>query len=364
MKEDNKNLIIQIDSSTIIRAILLVVLVWGLYIFRNIVFVILTAVVIASGIEPFTLQLVKRKVPRILAVIMIYLTTALVIGFVFYSIVPLFLGEVANVLNRAPDFVNSLNLLGGGEGSILEPGGVFQGISDSLSLANVASQLKASIESLSGSVIGLISTIFGGALSFMLIITISFYLAVQKDGIADFLRIVTPYKHEKYALDLWARSQKKIGRWLQGQLVLMAIVGILVFLGLTIFGVPNALLLAIFAALFELIPLFGPILASIPAIAIAFLSGGLKLAVIVVFLYALIQQFENNLIYPLVVKKVVGVPSLVVIIALIMGAQIAGFIGIILSVPVAAVVMEYMVDFGKKKHAFHEEEEKKIRGAV
>ena len=193
------------------------------------------------------------------------------------------------------------------------------------------------------------SKVFGGALSFILVIVISFYLAVQEKGIHNFLKVVTPFKHEKYIIDLWDRSQKKIGRWMQGQIILALIVGILVFLGLTILGIENALLLSVLAASFEIIPLIGPVLSSIPAIAIAFLDGGITLSLMVIGLYIIIQQFENHLIYPLVVKKVVGVPALVVIIALIIGAKLAGILGILLSVPLAAVVMEYASDLDARK---------------
>jgi predicted PurR-regulated permease PerM len=100
-----------------------------------------------------------------------------------------------------------------------------------------------------------------------------------------------------------------------------------------------------------LIPLFGPILAAIPAIAIALLSGGATLGVITLCIYIVIQQFESQLIQPLVVKKIVGIPVLVSIFAIIIGAKVAGFIGILISVPVAAVLMELLSDMEKAKLA-------------
>ena len=104
---------------------------------------------------------------------------------------------------------------------------------------------------------------------------LSFYLSVESDGVTKFLRIVIPSKHENYIIGLWKRSQAKIGLWMQGQVVLAIIVAILVFLGLTLLRVPNALLLAVVAGLFEIIPLFGPVLAAIPAVIITLVSGGL-----------------------------------------------------------------------------------------
>lgn len=131
---------------------------------------------------------------------------------------------------------------------------------------------------------------------------------------------------------------------MQGQLILGVLIAVLVYLSLTILQVPHALVLAVIAGIFEIIPVFGPILAAIPAVIIAFVSGGPLFGLVVAGIYILIQQFENHLIYPQVVTRVVGVPPLLVILALIVGANLAGFLGIILSVPVAAMLQEFVSD--------------------
>ncbi|MEX2010571.1 MAG: AI-2E family transporter, partial [Parcubacteria group bacterium] len=145
------------------------------------------------------------------------------------------------------------------------------------------------------------------------------------------------------------RSQTKIGLWMQGQLLLAAIVMVLVYLGLLLIGVEHALLLAVAAGVFEIIPIFGPILAAIPAVLVAFAADGPGTALLVAGLFLVIQQFENHLIYPLVVKKVVGVPPMVSIIALLVGAKLAGFLGIVIAVPVAAILMEFLSDWEQDK---------------
>lgn len=185
----------------------------------------------------------------------------------------------------------------------------------------------------------------------VIIIVLSFYLAVQEDGVGKFIRIITPYKHEKYMVGLWKRSQVKIGRWMQGQLMLSSIVGILVYLGLTLIGVEHALLLAVLAGAFELIPLFGAIMAAIPALFIAFIGGGMPTLMIVAIFYIIVQQFENHIIHPLIVRKVVGIPPIISIIALIVGGKLAGFLGILIAVPIAAIMMELLADYEAGKSA-------------
>ena len=228
-------------------------------------------------------------------------------------------------------------------------------IQESSSFRNLLINIENAVSGSPEKTIGIISVIFGSVFSFILIVVFSFYLAVQKDGVINFLRVITPNQHEKYVIDLWRRTQLKIGLWMQGQLLLGLIVGVLVYLGLTLMGVPYALVSAFLAAIFEIIPIFGPILASIPPIIFAFAGGtyftdpGLAGATAVVLFYIIIQQFENNLIYPLVVQKVVGVPPLLIIISLIVCVEIAGFLGIVLAVPIAAVFVEFVGDMQKEK---------------
>jgi predicted PurR-regulated permease PerM len=193
------------------------------------------------------------------------------------------------------------------------------------------------------------SFIFGGVLSFILIIVLSFYLAVQEGGVDDFLRIVTPIRHHGYIADLWHRSQRKIGFWLQGQILLGVVVGVLVYLVLLIVGIPHALVLALFAGLFEIIPVFGPIISSVPAILIAFSERGVGTGLLLMGLYIIIYQFESQLFYPLVVKKIVGISPIVVILALVIGAKLAGVLGALIAVPISAAIMEYIHDIDKSK---------------
>jgi len=205
-----------------------------------------------------------------------------------------------------------------------------------------------------GNVLTAIASIFGGVLSFVLIVVFSFYFSIIETGVDEFLRVVSPRKYQPYVLDLWRRSRQKIGLWMQGQLLLGLIIGVLVYLILTILGIKHALLLAVIAALFELIPVFGPILAALPAVLIGFVDGGAVKGLLVVGVYVLLQQFENHLIYPLVVTKIIGVSPLLVILALIVGAELAGFLGILLAVPVAATVQELVKDV-RERRIFAEE---------
>lgn len=340
---------IDITAGTFFKAILVVGLVGALYFLRDLVLVLLTAVVIASSIEPGTRWFIRYGIPRVLAVLFIYLSIAGLFFSILYFFVPPLLGETSGLLTTVSQQIKSLSSPYVSEGGIIGET-LSEGFGGDLSLNQALEGIRGFLENITGNALSAIRSIFGGFLSFVLIVVISFYLSVQEHGIENFLRLVTPVAHEKYIVGLWKRTQTKIGRWMQGQLLLGLLVGILVYLGLTVLGVQNALALAGIAALFEIIPIFGPILSAIPAIMIGFLDS-FTLGLMVAGLYVIIQQFENHLIYPLVVRKVVGVSPIVVILSLIIGAKFAGFLGIVLAVPVATALLEFVDDIQSQREA-------------
>ena len=340
---EGRNFNISITSGTVVKTILILGLAWLILQLYSVALIILTAVVIASAIEPGVHSLVRRKIPRVFAVLMIYLLMMGSFFVLFYFFLPSVLADFATFLSSLPSYLEAFNRTGAFDqyASIL-------GIPapSSISAADIMASIRNVFDlgGVFGNAVTAASQIFGGVFSFVLIIVFSFYFAVIETGVDDFLRIVTPRSHQDYVLGLWRRSQHKIGLWMQGQLMLALIVGVLVYLGLTILGVPHALVLAIIAAVFEIIPVFGPMLAAVPAVTVAFVAGGAPLGLLTIALYVIVQQFENHLIYPLVVTRVVGVPPLLVILALIVGAELAGFLGVILSVPVAAALQEFVRD--------------------
>lgn len=345
---------ISITTGTIIKTLVVLAGAWLLFYLRDLVLVVVAAVVIASAMDPAVRAFMRWKIPRILAVILLYV---LGIGFVMgmlYVFVPSILGDLTSLISALPSYLDLLNRVG----AYNEYADLFglpsaANVSPAELIADAQSSLH--LTGFFGNAFGTAATLFGGLFSFVLILVLSFYFTMAETGVDDFLAVITPRRYRAYMLDLWDRSKKKIGLWMQGQLLLGVIMGVLVYLGLTILGIEHALLLAVLAAFFELIPVFGPTLAAVPAILIGFADGGLTVGLLVIALYIILQQFENHLIYPLVVTKVVGVPPLLVILGLIIGAKLAGFLGILLSVPMVATLQELVRDLSSRKTFASEE---------
>jgi len=356
---------IQISSGTIVKGLFFILFAWLLFVLKDLVLVVLTAVVIASAAEPPTQWFIRRGISRVFSVVIVYVLLAAILAGIVYTFIPLLLRDTSSFLSSVPTYIDKVSLWNPFGENVADTSKVVatdfaEGIAqskmaiqsttqDGSSIQGIIDTIDSTLSRVSEGFVQTASSIFGGVLGFILIAVLSFYLAVQENGVEKFLRIVTPISRERYILDLWKRTQKKIGLWMQGQLVLALLVGVLVFLGLTVLGIRNALLFAALAALLEIIPLFGPIIAAIPAVASAYSDGGASAGLLVVGLYLIIHQFENHLIYPLVVTKIVGVPPILVILSLLVGFKLAGFLGIVLSVPASVILVEMLDDISRRK---------------
>ncbi len=339
----DKKHVITVSFGGLLRIVVVAAGVWALWQLSTLVLLLLSAVVIASAAEPGVEFFMKYKFPRALAVVSVYASVlACLIALVWFFVPPM-LEEAIALLAVIPQYVSQVSNL-----SSLP---FLQGASLGPSLTDTVLSLQNAFANTGAGVLKFLSSIFGGVFYFILTIVVSIYFSLQETGVDDFLRLVTPSHNREYVLGLWKRSQKKIGLWMQGQLLLSLIITILLFLGLSLLGIPYALLLAIFAGIMELIPVFGSVAAAVPGIAVALTTGDLTLVAIVAGLYLIVNQFQAHLIYPLVVKKIVGVPPILVIIALIAGGQLAGFLGVLLSVPIAACVQEFVNDLQKRQNA-------------
>jgi len=349
----SKEIHVSITPRTVFTTLFIVAGAYVFWLLRDLALLVLTAIVIASAIEPGVAFFIRRNIPRFASALLVYV---LVFGSIFsllYFFFPPIIADAANFLSAMPKYLDTLNasssfsnITTNATSFISDKGGIQSFVQTLLSLQSVFTVG-------SGGVVQLFVTFFGGIFSLSLVIVLSFYFALQDTGVDDFLRMVMPVEYEEYSVDLWKRAQKKIGLWMQGQILLSLIVAILIYLGLLIIGIPYALLLSVFTAIAEIIPIFGSLIAGTAAAVVGYSDGGISLGLIVAGLFIVVNQFEANLIYPLIVKKIVGVPPLLVIVALIAGYTLAGFLGVLLSVPVAAVILELITDFDKRKRRMH-----------
>ncbi len=334
---------IDISYESILKVILVLFTLFFLFQLRHIIFIIFISVIVALIANPAVDKMQKRKIPRVAGASILFLAAFMVMGLLAYIVAPPLAKEVTQLTSQFPAYLEQVNL----DDPVLQNQS-FNYIS-SEPFQNVLIEASKFLKNVTSNFVSVILGLLGGLLSAILILVISFYFIVEEKGIEKFVEAVIPHNLRSRALKIIRKTESKLGKWFIGQLFLGLIVGILSFIGLSILGVPYALVLAIIAGAMELIPYIGPTLASIPAILIAFTVSPL-LALLTFILYFLIQQFENYLIVPKVMERSVGLHPVIIIIAMLVGGQLAGILGIILAIPVTTIASIILEDlYGSKK---------------
>jgi predicted PurR-regulated permease PerM len=329
-----------ISWETLWRILLFVVIVAVLYQGRQIVLGLFLAIIISSGLEGIVDALARIGLPRSISVILIFLIAVVFVVFIIYALVPILIVELNTIFSGAGAS------LSGGLNLLLD----LKSQSASSAVGQLSNQLLGG-----ASPFGFFSNALGGfGLAFAVIIS-SFYLSLSEDGVERFIKVVIPPDYEANALKIYNHSKRLIGSWFRTQLLLSVIMGIIVWIGLTLLHVPYAFLIGFIAALCELVPFVGPIISGAFGVVSALtISTNLALYTLIFFLVA--QQLESNLLVPLLNRRSVGLHPVIVIVALLIGAEIGGFLGVVIAVPAAAVFQEVIQEWSSKKRAVIEAE--------
>src|SRR3989344_1528052 len=340
---------ISISTGTMIRAVLLALGVFLLWFLRDLVLIVLTSIVIASFVESAVPYFHRIGVNRIFGIVVLYAVALLVLAGMFYLFAPLLITEIYNFSNFISVYIPGVSFLNYFQNEAFSGAKDIVGsLSGDFSITTLFSVSKAFILNLSGGFFKTLSVAFGGVFNFILIVLISFYLSIQEKGIENFLRIIIPIKYEEYTIDLWERSRRKIALWMKGQVVLGFVVAVLTYLTLSLLGIEYALLLSMIAGVMELVP-YGILVALIPAFSFSYLSVGISTALMVSGAYLIIHQFEVFLFAPLIIKKIVGLSPIIIILSMLIGFELSGFWGLVLAIPVAIIIMEFLSDIEKDK---------------
>lgn len=330
--------VIEISPKTMLWALFIGVLAVLLFMVRDIIGVLIFAIIIASALEPFLQYCESRKIPRLLSLIIIYLLFFVFFAALIYIVLPLMLDQIRDFSDNYPTYFGKIEEV---TGTITFIPGLSTNIHDLLI------QLTGQIPSFT-SLISYASSIFGGIVSFLVVLVVSFYLSLSRGTLDDFLTSIMPSQFEARIHGLWIRAQKKMGRWLQAQLLLSVFMAVVVGIGLWILGVKYAFLIAIVVGILEIVPFVGPIVAGGLAVLLA-LSQSAILGLWTLIFFVAIQQLENHILVPLLIKKLVGLNPVAVILSILIGAKLGGVLGILLAVPLAAVVDEFFTDLSKRK---------------
>lgn len=305
---------IDISRKTIlfIAALILVALI--IYLIRDLLIILFVAVILMSALAPMVNFFVKIKLPKALSIAITYIIVIAVIASVLTLILQSLVEETTRLIVTLPSVASQF-----------------------FNIADIDKSLfQQELSAFSKNIFSITLSIFDNVLTLIFLLVLTFYLLLERENLEARIASLFLGKEERVKKSIVA-IEEKLGSWLRGQLFLSVIIGLLVYLGLLILGIPYALPLALVAGVLEVVPVIGPIVSAIPAIFIA-LTISPVLALGVAAMFFVIQQMENHLIVPQVMKRAVGLNPLVVILAIAVGSRLLGFAGALLAVPLAVVL--------------------------
>ncbi len=306
---------IEISHKTIIFTALFILSLGLVYLLKDLILELFVALLLMVLLDPIIAKLSRFRVPRIVSVLLTY---ALVIGAlagVVSLILPAVVEQTTSFVEALPGYLSNIGISGG------QTSGVLQGL------------LNTSVGSAPGAIFQFTFSVVNNIVGILTVLVFALYMLISRDKLEDQLGIFFGETKQKEIAEVVDSLEKRLGGWARGELILMFTIGTATYIGLSLLGLPYTLPLAILAGIFEIVPFLGPIISAIPAVIIGFGISPIT-GIGVAALVFLIQQLEGYVLVPKVMQKSVGVSPLVTLIALAVGARLAGVVGAIISVPV------------------------------
>lgn len=328
---------VSISTATFIKAVLIVLGLWFLWFIRDIVAIFVASILLSALIEPFASWFAARRIPRGLAVLIVYTCLLALAAVILVLFVPLVAQQSAQlVANFSSYYAQALDSLG----QVRQISADY-GFGDNLTSSLIA--LQESFYTSLGSFFSTVKGVVGGVFASFIVLVLAFYMVVEEERMRKYFRSLAPIEYQPYVAHLMKKMSRKMGEWLRGQLILGLIIGTAVYIGLSLLGVKYALVLALIAGLLEVVPYIGPIISLVPAFIIGFAQAPL-IGLAVVLLYLVVQQFENNILVPKIMQKATGLNPIISILALLVGLKAGGLVGAILAIPLAMMGVVILED--------------------
>jgi len=305
---------IEISHRTIIFTVFFLIFLWFLYFIREIILIFFISLIVMTILNPLVVKLGKFRIPRGLAVILVYLVVVGLLGGAIAGVIPPLAEQTTNFANSLPKYLGNVAPL--------------SSFSD-----QIVRELVVRIGALPEQFLKVGISLFSNLLSVLSVLIFAFYLLASRNKLDEFLSSFFDERKKDRALKVVKILEDKLGGWARGEIILMTLVGVLTFVGLRILQIPYALPLALLAGILELVPSIGPILAAVPSVIIGFGMSTVS-GVATVVLAFLVQQLENYVFVPKVMEKSVGLNPVAVLLSLAIGFKLAGIAGVLISVPV------------------------------
>ena len=303
---------IDISHRSVIFIALFVLGIWATYLILDLLILLFVSVILTSALSPVVDFFVRFKLPRALSIVITYIIILSVVGVVFATFLTPLIEESKRLISVLPPL-----------------------IAKEFNIDNFDERFYKELANFSANIFSFSLVVFNNIITIIFLLVFTFYLLMERVQLEERLSALFVGR-EGRVKKLIIKIEEKLGAWFRGQLFLSLIIGILTYLGLFVLKIPYALALALLAGVLEVVPVIGPIIAAIPAVALAFTITPI-LGLGVASMYFIIQQMENGIIVPQVMKRAVGLNPLAVILAIAVGSRLLGVGGALLAVPMVVV---------------------------
>ncbi len=307
-----KSIKVDISYKTILFIVAVVAAIGILSELKTLLIMFVVAFILAEALHPIVIRLERYHVPRILAGILVYVLIFGVFSSAIVSAIPIMIEQSRSLAQIIPEYLRTVKIFGS-------------------SPIDLSSQFKL-LEALPSGIAKATFSLFSNLLSTLFVLVISLYLLMTRKDLSQKSFSALGAKRAKLVMDVLIQLERRLGGWLIGQGALMLIVGVLSYIGYLLLGIDYAISLAILAGMLEMVPNLGPFIASTFAALVGFTTSPM-LGLLAFCWGVIVQQLENHVIVPKVMKEATGINPLVTLLLVAAGAQIGGILGAILAIP-------------------------------
>jgi predicted PurR-regulated permease PerM len=335
--ESSSEKILDISWGTIIKLALSAIVFYFIFQTRDILTLFIFSLIIAVLFNPAIDFLEKRKIPRLLSVFLCYFLVFGITGFLIYLVSSAFVSEIQTFSNSFHGYFDKISPFLQNIG-----GPAFKDFDAFIKTVQVW------LTQASSDIFSAVGAIFGSIFSTFTIFFLAIFISLEEKAVERTLVLLFPKKYEANVLSIWQRVQSKVAGWFGARILSCLFVGILTFLACQIVGINYSFSFGLLAAITNIIPVIGPLVAGTVIVLFTMLDS-LGKAVFILIIFVLIQQIEGNIVTPILSKKFIGLPPALVLIALMMGGRLWGIMGAFLAIPIFGILFEFVKEFLKKK---------------
>jgi predicted PurR-regulated permease PerM len=330
---------LEISWGTIVKIFVALFVIYLLYLGKEIVLWFFFGLSISVLLDPAINFLRKLWIPKIIAIVLVYVSIFGLLGLLIYLMAPLFIGELKQFAINLPDYFAQINPLLSNLGIDLSAG-----------FGEITGSLLSGLAQSSKSIMNAIMAFFGGLTSTLVILTIAFFLSLEEKGPERFLAAISPKRYQENIVIFFEKAQTKVAGWFGARVIACIFIGVLSFIVFYIFGIKYALILALVGGFLNFIPYIGPLITAVLLIIfVAVSTSSWVITIYVLFAVWAIQIVENNLLTPFLMKKLIDIPPVLVLVSLLLGAKVFGFLGTIFIVPLSGIIYEFIKELLEKR---------------